>query len=203
MLPPHSDDLIVAIFLLVTVKLKLRRVLRVPHARGTTVFCEAGAGVSVFQRDLVELVPVVRAYAHTVTRSNSDADDLLQDTLEKAWCARQQFQPGTSMKAWLFTILRNSHHNNWRRTRRMVEDPNGDHAATLHSEASQGWRTDFCDVLNAVLRLDPASRDALMLIAVGLSYEEAAVVCQSPLRTVQSRVRRARQRLVDELDSAV
>ena len=157
--------------------------------------------MSVFQRDLVDLVPVVRAYAHVVTRSSSDADDLLQDTLEKAWCAREQFQPGTSMKAWLFTILRNSHHNQWRRSRRMVEDPNGDHAATLHSEASQGWRAEFGDVLNAIERLDPASRDALLLITVGLSYEEAAVVCESPLRSVQSRVRRARQRLADELDS--
>lgn len=157
--------------------------------------------MSVFQRDLVDLVPVVRAYAHVITRSGSDADDLLQDTLEKAWCAREQFQPGTSMKAWLFTILRNSHHNDWRRSRRMVEDPNGDYAATLQTEASQGWRSEFCDVLDAVQRLDPASRDALLLITVGLSYEEVAVVCQSPLRTVQSRVRRARQRLVDELDS--
>lgn len=157
--------------------------------------------MSVFQRDLVDLVPVVRAYAHIVTRSSGDADDLLQDTLEKAWSAREQFQPGTSMRAWLFTILRNSHHNDWRRSRRMVEDPNGDHAATLHTEASQGWRTEFCDVLSAVQRLDPASRDALLLITVGLSYEEVAIVCGSPLRTVQSRVRRARQKLVDELDT--
>lgn len=157
--------------------------------------------MSAFQHELIGLAPVVRAYALIVTRqSTSDADDLVQDTLEKAWKARDQFQPGTSMKAWLFTILRNSQHNEWRRSRRIVEDPNGDHAASLQSEAVQGWRAEFSDVLTAVRRLDPESQQALLLITAGLSYEEVAVVCNSPLRTVQSRVRRARERLAAELE---
>lgn len=146
------------------------------------------------------MVPVVRAYALIITRqSPSSADDLVQDTLEKAWRARDQFQPGTSMKAWLFAILRNSQHNEWRRTRRLVEDPAGAHAAALCSEPAQGWRIEFLDVLDAIERLDPASRQALLLVTAGLSYEEVAIVCESPLRTVQSRVRRARQRLAAEL----
>lgn len=157
--------------------------------------------MSAFQRELIDLAPVVRAYALIVTRrSTCDADDLVQDTLEKAWRARDQFQPGTSMKAWLFTILRNSQHNEWRRARRIVEDPNGDHAASLQSEPAQGWRAEFADVLSAVQRLDADSRQALLLITAGLSYEEVAIVCGSPLRTVQSRVRRARQRLADDLE---
>lgn len=157
--------------------------------------------MTAFQSELISLAPVVRAYALIVTRqSGSDADDLVQDTLEKAWRARDQFQPGTSMKAWLFTILRNSQHNEWRRCRRIVEDPDGDHAATLTSEPAQGWRIEFADVLEAVQRLDADSRQALLLVTAGLSYEEVAVVCGSPLRTVQSRVRRARQRLTDDLD---
>lgn len=158
--------------------------------------------MSAFQRELIDLAPVLRAYALIVTRQSAcDADDLVQDTLEKAWRARDQFQPGTSMKAWLFTILRNSQHNEWRRLRRIVEDPKGDHAAALQSEAVQGWRTEFAEVLTAVDRLDPDSRQALLLVTAGLSYEETAAVCGSPLRTVQSRVRRARQRLADELDA--
>jgi RNA polymerase sigma-70 factor (ECF subfamily) len=158
--------------------------------------------VSAFQRELIDLAPVVRAYALIVTRqSANDADDLVQDTLEKAWKARDQFQPGTSMKAWLFTILRNSQHNEWRRSRRMVEDPNGDYAASLRSEPVQGWRIEFADVLAAIERLDPDSRQALLLITAGLSYEETAAVCDSPLRTVQSRVRRARLRLAEELEA--
>lgn len=156
--------------------------------------------MTVFQRELIKLVPIVRGYAMLVTRhSASAADDLVQDTLEKAWRARDQFKPGTSMKAWLFAILRNSQHNEWRRSRRIIEDPDGFHAASLHSEPAQGWRTEFIDVLEAIERLDPASRHALLLITAGLSYEEAATVCDTPLRTVQSRVRRARQRLAAEL----
>ncbi len=154
-----------------------------------------------FQRELIDLAPVLRAYALIVTRqSKCDADDLVQDTLEKAWRARAQFQPGTSMKAWLFTILRNSQYNEWRRSRRIVEDPNGDHAASLRSEAAQGWRVEFADVLVVVDQLDPDSRQALLLVTAGLSYEETALVCGCPLRTVQSRVRRARQRLAEDLD---
>ncbi len=157
--------------------------------------------MSVFQHELLTLVPVVRAYALIVTRqSPSAADDLVQDTLEKAWRAQDQFQPGTSMKAWLFTILRNSQHNEWRRSRWLVDDPDGAHAATLRSEPAQGWRIEFLDVLEAIERLDPASRQALLLVTAGLSYEEVAIVCESPLRTVQSRVRRARQRLAAELE---
>ncbi|WP_305305900.1 sigma-70 family RNA polymerase sigma factor [Brevundimonas sp.] len=157
--------------------------------------------MSFFQHELLTLLPVVRAYALIVTRqSSSAADDLVQDTLEKAWRAQDQFQPGTSMKAWLFTILRNSQHNEWRRSRRLVEDPEGAHAATLRSEPAQGWRIEFLDVLDAIERLDPASRQALLLVTAGLSYEEVAIVCESPLRTVQSRVRRARQRLAAQLE---
>lgn len=156
--------------------------------------------MTVFQRELIKLVPVIRAYALVITHHRaSAADDLVQDTLEKAWRAQEQFQPGTSMKAWLFAILRNSQHNERRRSRRIVEDPDGFHASSLHSEPAQGWRTEYLDVLEAIERLDPASRQALLLITAGLSYEEVAAVCDTPLRTVQSRVRRARLRLAAEL----
>ena len=101
------------------------------------------------------------------------------------------------MKAWLFTILRNCQHNNWRRSRRLVDDPNGYHASTLHSEASQGWRVEFAEVLKAMESLDADSRQALLLITAGLTYEETANVCRCNLRTVQSRVRRARKRLAE------
>ena len=153
--------------------------------------------VSAFQSELVSLAPVLRAYALIVAHRSADADDLVQDTLEKAWKAQEQYQPGTSMKSWLFTILRNSQHNSWRRSRRLVEDPNGYHASCLHTEASQGWRAEFSDVLKAMDTLDEASRQALLLITAGLSYEETASVCGCNLRTVQSRVRRARQRLAE------
>lgn len=146
---------------------------------------------------MINLAPVLRAYALIMVPHGADADDLVQDTLERAWKARGQYQPGTSMKAWLFTILRNCRHNNWRRSRRLVEDPNGYHASTLHSEASQGWRVEFAEVLTAMASLDADSRQALLLITAGLTYEETASVCRCNLRTVQSRVRRARKRLAE------
>ena len=156
---------------------------------------------SGFQEELLTLVPVLRAYALMASRHRPrDAEDLVQSTLENAWRAREQFELGTNMKAWLFTILRNSQHNERRHLRRQVEDPSGAYAASLCSEPAQVWHTEFLDVLDAVGRLDPASREALMLVTTGLSYVEAARVCQSPLRTVQSRVRRARLRIAAELE---
>lgn len=156
-----------------------------------------------FERQLTDLVPVIRAYAMVVCRVRSDADDLTQDTLERAWKGRGGFEPGTNLKAWVFTILRNGHAGDWRRNRRMVEDPDGREAARLSSEAPQPWRVQYTDVLNAIARLDPESRHALMMVVAGLSYEETAQACGCPLRTVQSRVRRARMRLADHTDFAV
>lgn len=157
--------------------------------------------MSAFQNELLALTPALRAYAVAVTRQRpGSAEDLIQDTFEKAWRARDQFQAGSSMKAWLFAILRNSQHNEWRRSRRMVEDPDGAYAASLCSEPVQGWRTEVVDVLGAIDRLDPSVRQALLMAAAGLSYEEMAQVCDSPLRTVQSRVRRARRKISTELE---
>ncbi|HEV7227326.1 sigma-70 family RNA polymerase sigma factor [Brevundimonas sp.] len=154
--------------------------------------------MTAFQTEFLALAPMVRAYAMIVTHGRaSAADDLAQDTLELAWRARDQFQPGTSMKAWMFTILRNARHSQWRRTRRELEDPEGTHAAGRSCEAIQEWHAQFSDLLDAVNRLDADSRLALLLVTMGLTYEETAQACGSPLRTVQSRVRRARLRLAE------
>ena len=150
-----------------------------------------------FEDQLTDLVPVARAYALVISRTRADADDLLQDSLERAWKARDQFQPGTNLKAWLFTILRNCHLNGWRSNRRLVEDPDGREAARLQSEPAQTWRVEYVEVLHAISRLEPESQSALMMVVAGLSYEETAEACGCPLRTVQSRVRRARARLAD------
>jgi len=155
--------------------------------------------VSSFESLLLSQTATLRAYAVFLTGGRSEADDLVQDTLEKAWRARDQFETGTNIKAWLLAILRNAHFNGWRRSRRMVEDIDGARAARLSVEASQGWRAEFVDVLAAMEELDAESRHALLLITAGLSYDEAAVVCGCPLRTLQSRVRRARERLATRI----
>ncbi len=137
----------------------------------------------------------MRAYALFLTGKPSDADDLTQQALEKAWRAQERYVEGTNLKAWVLTIVRNSHHNNWRQSRRMQEDPGGRAAGRLRSEEDQVWSAQVRDVAAAISALDPDQRHALLLITAGLSYEEAAESCATPLRTMQSRVRRARAKL--------
>ena len=151
--------------------------------------------MSLFQTELIGLIPVMRAYALFLTGKPSDADDLVQQSLEKAWKARDRYVDDTNLKAWLLTIVRNTHHNNWRQGRRTVEDAGGKAAARMRLEEDQLWSAQVRDVASAIGELDPDPRHALLLITAGLSYEEAAAACATPLRTMQSRVRRARAKL--------
>ena len=155
--------------------------------------------VSLFQDHLIALIPVMRAYALFLTGKQADADDLVQQSLEKAWRAQDRYVDGTNLKAWVLTIVRNSHHNNWRQGRRIVEDPDGRAAGRMSREEDQLWSAQVRDVVAAIGTLDDDQRHALLLIIAGLSYEEAAIACATPLRTVQSRVRRARARLASIL----
>ena len=137
----------------------------------------------------------MRAYALFLTGQPSDADDLTQQALEKSWRAQDRYVAGTNLKAWLLTIVRNTHLNNWRQSRRTVEDPGEKAAGRMRSEEEQLWSAQVRDVAAAIAELDPDQRHALLLITAGLSYEEAAAACATPLRTMQSRVRRARAKL--------
>lgn len=137
----------------------------------------------------------MRAYALFLTGRPSDADDLVQQSLEKAWRAQDRYVAGTHLKAWLLTIVRNTHHNNWRQMKRTVEDPGGRAAGRMTLEEGQVWSAQVREVAAAIAKLDEDQKHALLMIIAGLSYEEAANACDTPLRTVQSRVRRARARL--------
>jgi RNA polymerase sigma-70 factor, ECF subfamily len=156
-----------------------------------------------FAADLVEVLPDLRRYALSLTRNATETDDLVQYTLLKAWEHRTGFQPGTRLKAWLFTILRNGYLNGRLKCRREVPDPDGAYAAGLSSLANQEHRLDVQDLQEALDRLEPAQREALLLIAVeDLSYEAAAARIGCPPGTVKSRVSRARDRLAAELGDA-
>ncbi|AWB21445.1 RNA polymerase subunit sigma-24 [Methylobacterium currus] len=165
---------------------------------------EAGAEHEVpaaFRTGLLGAVPRLRRYALSLTHHGADADDLVQHTLLKAWEHRRQFVPGSSLSAWLFAILRNGFFNGRRKHRLEVADPDGAHAATLASAAEQEHRATLRDLQGALDRLEPAQREALLLIAVeGLSYEAAADLIGCPAGTVKSRVSRARDRLGQDLD---
>jgi len=148
-----------------------------------------------FKRLLVGIVPALRRFAVSLVRESAAADDLVQDTLLRAWRARTRFEPGTNFEAWTFTILRNLFYSNQRKHRE-VEDENGSYSAGLATPPSQAGRLDLQDMRAALDRLPPAQRESLVLVAIeNLSYEEAASVMNCQVGTVKSRVWRAREQL--------
>jgi RNA polymerase sigma-70 factor (ECF subfamily) len=120
----------------------------------------------------------------------------VQDTLLRAWDNFDRFEPGTSLHAWLFTILRNLFLTEYRKRKREVEDPDGIFAAHLAVEPEQYGKAIFADFRGALARLPVEQREALLLVgAEGLTYEEAARVCGIPSGTMKSRASRARKQL--------
>ncbi len=149
---------------------------------------------------LLEAIPRLRAFAMSLCGRPAEADDLVQETLVKAWSHMDSFEPGTNMTAWLFTILRNEFYSGLRKRRREVEDADGAMAALLTSLPAQEDHISFQDFRAALFRLSDDYREALLLIgASGLSYEEAAQVCGCAVGTIKSRVHRAREKLTEML----
>jgi RNA polymerase sigma-70 factor (ECF subfamily) len=151
---------------------------------------------------VVELIPALRAFAWSLSHNASDADDLVQDTLIKAWTNRDKFEPGTNLRAWLFTILRNTYYTAAVRRRREVRDETGKYAATLSTGPTQDWSLAIRALQAALAQLPDEHREALILVgAAGLTYEEAAEVCGCALGTIKSRVNRARARLLKLMEA--
>lgn len=150
---------------------------------------------------LVEHLPAMRAFAISLTRDVGLADDVVQDTLVKAWSRIDQFEAGTNMRAWLFTILRNTFYSTRRKTAREVSDADGIHSGALAEKPAHDGRLHLTDFRTALAQLNDEQREALLLVgASGFSYEEAADMCGVPVGTVKSRIGRARQRLSELLD---
>lgn len=151
---------------------------------------------------IIGQIPALRAFAWSLCRNGADADDLVQEALLKAWAHRHRFQLGTNLRAWLFTILRNTWYTQAVRRRRETPDPDGAHAETQIVQASQPWTVAMAAMRSALQQLPEDQREAIILIgAAGLSYEEAAEVCGCALGTIKSRVNRARARLAILLDA--
>ena len=149
---------------------------------------------------LLAAVPSLRAFAISLCGQVDRADDLVQDTLMRALTHIHRFERGTNLNAWLFTILRNLFHSEYRKRRREVEDPDGSYAARLKVQPEQGSRLDFEDFRSALAKLPHDQREALLLVsAEGFSYEEAARITGAQLGTIKSRVNRARTRLAELL----
>jgi len=149
---------------------------------------------------IIAALPSLRAFACSLTNNIESADDLVQEAIVKAWANIDRFERGTNLNAWLFTILRNNFYSEYRKRRREVEDADGSYAAKLNSAPEQYGRLDFEDMRKALAKLPVDQREALILVgAEGLSYEEAAQICDCAIGTIKSRVNRARTRLAELL----
>ncbi|WP_246685634.1 sigma-70 family RNA polymerase sigma factor, partial [Methylobacterium sp. WL103] len=151
---------------------------------------------TAFRDDLMAVLPALRTFAFSLVGDMSRTDDLVQETLMKAWMNQHRFQAGSNLVAWLFTIMRNQFYTEIRKRKREVEDADGVQAGKLTAVPDQ---EDVVTLkrLYAVMETLPATqREALLLVgAEGLTYEEAAVRLQCQVGTVKSRVSRARGQL--------
>lgn len=152
------------------------------------------------EEELTTHLPALRAFAISLTRNISSADDLVQETIVKAWSNLSRFEAGTNMRAWLFTILRNTHFSNGRKRKREVPDSDGMYARRLSVRPDHDGRLAFSEFLVAFDKLSDEHREVLVLVgASGFSYDEAAGMIGVAVGTVKSRANRARARLQDLL----
>ena len=146
------------------------------------------------EQSLIELIPRLRRYARALVGERAAADDLVQDTLERAWSKLHLYRRGSDLRAWLFTVMHNVHVNRLRATR--PTDPLDDEMPELAQRATQGDALMVRDLERAVAVLPLAQRQVLLLVALeDLSYEETARVLEIPIGTVMSRLARAREKL--------
>jgi len=149
-----------------------------------------------FKTAMLAALPALRAFAMSLSGRHDQADDLVQETVMKAWSKQADFTLGTNMNAWLFTILRNLYYSQMRKRGREVQDVDGVFTARLGVAPSHDGRMDLADFRRALEALPADQREAILLIgAAGFSYEEAAAICGCATGTVKSRVSRARSRL--------
>jgi RNA polymerase sigma factor (sigma-70 family) len=156
------------------------------------------AAETPLKQQMLAAVPHLRAFAVSLSGSMDRADDLVQNALLKGLSNLDKFTPGTSMQAWLFTILRNDFLTQVRRSKREVEDPEGAWAEKVAVLPEQGSHLDFSDMLKALGKLPIDQREALLLVtAEGLTYEDTARICGTNIGTIKSRINRARRRLAE------
>lgn len=151
---------------------------------------------AAFKRELVQLIPHLRAFARTLCGDATAADDLAQDAMMKAWDARASFQMGTNMKAWTFMILRNQFYSEKRRSWRQTQLDQEAAERTLVAVDDPEAPVALDELRQGLAMLPAEQREALILVgAGGFAYEEAAEICGCAVGTVKSRVSRARRAL--------
>jgi RNA polymerase sigma-70 factor (ECF subfamily) len=174
--------------------------LLAPRPRTMNTNCSNADSNSPIRDDIIANVPRLRAFAISLSGNVDRADDLVQETLLRALANIGSFEPGTNLRAWLFVILRNVFRSEYRKRRREVEDSDGRYAGMLKTYPEQTIRIEFEELRQALAKLPPGPREALILVgASGFSYEEAAAICGCAVGTVKSRAHRARVRLAELL----
>ncbi len=157
---------------------------------------------NIFKRELTALIPQLRAFARTLTGDATQADDLAQDAMMKAWSARASFELGTNMKAWTFMILRNQFYSEKRRSWRQSQLDQEAAERTLVAPDDPMAPVALDELRQGLGMLPPEQREALILVgAGGFAYEEAAAICGCAVGTVKSRVSRARRALEAVLEA--
>ncbi len=156
---------------------------------------------SIIDRDILDCLPNLRAYARALARNVDQADDLVQDAIVRALGAASQYLPGTNFKGWIFTILRNGYFNELRRNRGSIRPIEAADLEVYSTPADQQAGLEFDDFHRVFSLLPAEQREALVLVgAEGYAYGEAAVICNCPIGTIKSRVGRARSELKRMLD---
>lgn len=156
---------------------------------------------AAFKRELVGVLPHLRAFARGLCGNADMADDLVQETMMKAWAARERFEPGSSMKAWTFVILRHCFLSIVRRNRFRGDYDEVVAERILVDQPGQEDAVHLGDMHRALQQLPEHQREALLLVgAGGMSYEDAAAICDCALGTMKSRVNRARSAMAELLD---
>lgn len=154
--------------------------------------------------EIAHLLPDLRAFSRSLAGRPDLADDIVQDSVLKAWKARERFEPGTNLKAWLFTIIRNTYYSDRRRAGRIVQDEDGVLTDNMVSPSGQSDQLELQNMRRALSMLPDEQREALMLIgAGGFSHEEASEIMGVAVGTIKSRVFRARNALQDMMNGNI
>jgi len=163
--------------------------------------CVAREEVQMVTDDMVALVPQLHTFARSLCRDGVRADDLVQEALMRAINNIQRFKPGTNLKAWLFTIVRNEHYSQLRRGKFEAQGMDIELLPEPSVPPDHDGKLELRDLNRALASLSPGQRTALILVSVsGFSYEEAAEICGCAVGTIKSRVARARETLLEMLE---
>ena len=164
---------------------------------------QGSQAAAAFRQELLAALPGLRGFAMSLVVNPTRADDLVQETLLKAWKSQDRFEPGSNLMAWLCTIMRNQFYTECRKARREVEDADGTAAAQLILLPSQEHGIELQKVWAILAKLPPTQREALLLVAgQGMTYEAAAALLGTQTGTMKSRVSRARAFLTETLKAS-